>query len=657
MMKKLFIVPGFSLLLALGTFAQTPDATPTATATDEQAQKEKAALEKKALGLLDQLVADAASLKLPENRIRLQITTADLLWDRSEARARTLFTQAAESVTEMSRAAAAVEVNVNTDRRNGPPTRTSAQLRQELVMAIARHDAPMAYQVLATTRPLTSPVENPTGQIISADDTLEQALLARIALIDPKLALQNAEQFLEKDQYPRSLTSVLSQLQKKDKEAAEKLETKLVQRLQSTNMLANMDAGTLALTLLLGGPRPAPATTATTSDTPAPPVQRNSGQLLSESSYQDVMRTLVEAALRATPAAATQRGGNAGRARGPAVRGLTQQPQSDAELEQANARRLLNGVQALLPKIDQYLPERGQAVRQKMTEVGMNNNRGGFDMAQVALAMAKGDANSLETAASAAPPQLQNRIYQQAAMKALEEGNVDRAKSIADDHLEPNTRAMVTQAIDFRKMADKIETSRIEDIRLTLGGLSSDNQRIDLLLQLAAAAQKKNAKLSRQLLDEAQRLVSRPATSYQQMDAQIKVAHSLIALDPARAFQVLEPGIMQLNELLSAAAVLNGFELNVFREGELPLQANSGLGSMVNRYAQELAVLARTDFERAQTLVNRFQLSEPRIQARLAIAQGVLRPQLTQTADNSFGNNFGFGNAGGVFMPQIRIQQ
>jgi hypothetical protein len=378
--------------------------------------------------------------------------------------------------------------------------------------------------------------------------------------------------------------------------------------------------------------------------------------LLNESSYQDLMRTLVEAALRATPAATPQRGGNAARGRGPVVRGLTPQPQSSAELEQANARRLLNGVQALLPKIDQYLPERGQAVRQKMTEVGMNNNRGGSDMAQVALAMAKGDANSLETAAAAAPPQLQNRIYQQAAMKALEEGNVERAKSIADDHLEPNTRAMVTQAIDFRKMADKIETSRIEDIRLTLGGLSSDNQRIDLLLQLAAAAQKKNAKLSRQLLDEAQRLVSRPATSYQQMEAQLRVAHSLIALDPARSFQVLEPGIMQLNELLSAAAVLNGFELNVFREGELPLQANSGLGSMVNRYAQELAVLARTDFERAQTLVNRFQLSEPRIQARLAIAQGVLRPQLTQTADNSFGTNFGMGNFSGFFIPPIRQQ-
>jgi hypothetical protein len=242
---------------------------------------------------------------------------------------------------------------------------------------------------------------------------------------------------------------------------------------------------------------------------------------------------------------------------------------------------------------------------------------------------------------------MQNRIYQQAAMKALDEGDVTRAQAIADDHLEPNMRAVVSQAIEFRKITNKIENMSIDEVRTTLASLSSDNQRTDLLLQLAAAAQKKNTKLARQLLDEAQRLVSRPASSYQQMDAQIKVARGFTALDTARSFQVLEPGILQLNELLSAAAVLNGFEVNIFSEGELPMQPSSGLGYMVNRYAQEISLLAKTDFERAQTLANRFQLPEPRLQARLAIAQRVLRPEPTQTADNSFG--FGFGNFGGNF--------
>ncbi len=81
---------------------------------------------------------------------------------------------------------------------------------------------------------------------------------------------------------------------------------------------------------------------------------------------------------------------------------------------------------------------------------------------------------------------------------------------------------------------------------------------------------------------------------------------------------------MQLNELLAAASTLSGFEVNVFREGEMPLQGGNGLSAMVARYGQRLGALASKDFERAQTLANRFQLSEPRIVARLAIVRGLL---------------------------------
>jgi hypothetical protein len=494
------------------------------------------------------------------------------------------------------------------------------------------------------------------GEVVNPDENLEQMLLSRVAFSDPKLALQNAEQFLEKGEFPRSLSSVLSQLQEKDKEAATKLEDKLVQRLQSVNLATNLDAGNLAVGLLTPGPRPA-STNNDSATEGAPPAPKKSGQLLSESSYQDVMRAVIDAALRATPAPAGQRTANAGRGRARAmVVGAGQPPAvqsalTEAEVEQNNSRMLLNQMQSLLPKIDQYLPERAQAVRTKLAELGGNNAPRGFDMRQVQTAMQSGDAGNLEAIAAAAPPQLQNRIYQQAAMKALEEGNVDKARSIANDHLEPNTRATVSQAIDFRLMADKIETGRIEEVRQTVAGLSNDNQKIDLLLQLATAAQKKNPKLARPLLDEAQRLVSRPATNYQQMDAQLRVARGFATLDPTRSFQVLEPGILQLNELLAAAAVLNGFETNVFKDGELPLQASSGLGNMVNRYSQELAQLAKTDFERAQTLVNRFQLPEPRIQARLAIAQGVLRPQPQIT------NNFNFFGGGNFQTGPIRRVQ
>ena len=641
MIKIATVLFGLAIMFAPAARVTAQDSPTQQPATDEEQQKEKAVNEKKAFTLLEQVIAEAASLKLPENRIRMQIAAADLLWDRNEVRARSLFSQAADGVAELIRTADSKETD---QRRNFNQTRTPAQLRQDLVLAVARHNAPLAYQILASTRSIPPSADNSFGQ--NPEDALEQILLARVAAIDPKLALQNAEQLMDKGQYPRTLTSVLRQLQQKDKEAATKLEDKMVQRLQSENMLANIDAGNLAISLLSGGPRV--ASTSTDPATPAPSTtpspQRNTGKVLSESSYQDLMRTLIDAALKATPApAGTQRGGDSGRGRGPNAgrQAFAQTTLSDAEIEQNNARRLLSGVQSLLPKIDQYLPDRAQSVRSKVAEVGMSNNQRN-PVGQAMAALQQGNADTLMAAAPTAPAQLQPRIYQQAAFKALEEGNADRAREIATDHLDSNARAAVLQMIDFRQMADKVEASRIEDVRQTLAGLSSDSQRVDLLLQLSAAAEKKNAKLARQLLDEAQRLVNRPATSYQQMDAQIRVAHAFATLDPARSFQILEPGVMQLNELLSAAAVLSGFEVNVFMDGELPLQGGSALGSMVNRYAQEFAVLAKSDFERAQTLVGRFQLAEPRIQARLAIAQGLLRPQPAQPGDNNFNyRNFG----------------
>jgi len=93
--------------------------------------------------------------------------------------------------------------------------------------------------------------------------------------------------------------------------------------------------------------------------------------------------------------------------------------------------------------------------------------------------------------------------------------------------------------------------------------------------------------------------------------------------------------------LLQAASVLSGFEINMFRDGEMAIQGGNGLTSTVNRFGQELAVLARTDFERSETLAGRFQFAEPRIMTRLSIVQGLLglKP--------SGGPRVMFGNVGG----------
>lgn len=627
-MKKLIaltLAVAFSSFSASAVFAQD---LPTQTPAAEELEKQKAEREQNAYRLLEQVIDEAQSLRLTENRVRVQINGADMLWSQNQGRARSLFQMAADGVAELGRTQ-----TTTVERRGGRPEMPqnirSFQLRQELVLAAARHDAALAYQLLAATKPVTTTPSvadqrGPRAQLTS-EENLEQALLARIASLDPKLAAQNAEQLIDKGQFPRSLSEVINQLYRQDEAAAQKLAEKTVKRLQAANLLTSNDAGTLTQMLLAAGPRPAASNTNDSSR------QRTAsfGRLpvLEQSLYVDLLTTAVDAALKAQPAQNNQRGGPGNQRRVVTnIQGGTRAVggPTDAQIEQNNARRLLASLMMSLPLIDQHLPAKASQLRQKMTEMGMLNNTTQNFAQTMNSIQGNPTADALVQAAATAPRQMQSRLYQQAALKALEEGDTARARQIANDHLQNNARDVVMQRIDFREMTKKAEGARFDEIRQSVARLQTDSEKIDLLVQLARDAQDDNPKLAIQLLDEARQLTNRRATRYNDLEQQLKVANAYAAVDAARSFEVLEPGINQLNELIAAAAVLSGFEVNMFRDGEMALQGGNGLTNMVNRYGQALALLARSDFERSETLASRFQFTETRIMARMAIVQGLL---------------------------------
>ena len=96
MLKKItpFLLLLASAATAVAQTATSQTATPQQSPDPQQQQEEKAKLEKKAVALLEQVVADAQVLKLPENRIRVQIAAGDMLWDKNPGRARGLLTDA-----------------------------------------------------------------------------------------------------------------------------------------------------------------------------------------------------------------------------------------------------------------------------------------------------------------------------------------------------------------------------------------------------------------------------------------------------------------------------------------------------------------------------------------------------------------------------------
>jgi hypothetical protein len=633
-MNKLSVM---TLAIGLFCFSHAPvlaQEQPTQEQSAEELDKEKAERFKNAYRLLDQVIDEAQSLRLTENRVRVQIIAGDVLWDQNQGRARSLFSMAAEGIAEIGRAQAAATTNRRAEatgggfgfaiQGNAGPVRNfrGFQLRQELILTVARHDATLAYQLLAVTKPPAGLQNEQRGprQLVNTEDSLEQALLARVAALDPKLALQNAEQMMEKGQFPRTLPEVINQLYLQDPEAAAKLAEKTVKKIQATNVLTNQEANMLAQILIAVGPRQ-PAGNSTSTNATPPTSAR--GPALEQPAYVELLSTMVDAALRVTASAQTNQRGAVSQRRAagaPVNRQNSQQPQTEAQIEQTNARILLGNLQLRMPLIEQYLPSKAGLLRQKFTEVGMNNE------SRVVLSGLRENPNAdtLVQAAATAPPQMQPRLYQQAALKALEEGDIDRARQIATDHLQDRARDSVMQRVNLQEVAKKTEGARFEEIRQTVARLGTDREKVDLLIRAAGDAQKSDQKLALQLLDEARQITNRRASSYEHFDQQLRVANAYATVDPARSFEVLEPGITQLNELLSAAAVLSGFEVSMFRDGEMTLAEGNGLTSYVNRFGQELAVLARKDFERSETLAGRFQFLEPRIMTRLSIVRGLL---------------------------------
>src|SRR6185503_11072231 len=430
-MKKALILTltlAFCFLSASPLIAQDQ---PTEQPSAEELEKQKAEREKNAYRLLDQVIDEAQSLRLVENRVRIQINAADMLWGQNQGRARSLFASAAEGIAELIRTQPA-----NNNRRNqvmpdgtsfavfqgGPQNMRTYQLRQELVLTAARHDAALAYQLLAATKPPantqpTADARGPRPQM-NSDESLEQTLLGRIAALDPKLAAQNAEQMMDKGQFPMTIPEVINQLYKQDADAAEKLGDKTVKRIQAANILARTETGGLVQALLRVGPRPA----SESKDSSGPAAVPGWTPVLGQSAYVDLLSTVVEAALKATPNTQNnQRGSglvNARRA-GPGVAPPAPQPLTDAQMEQINARRLLAGLQQTLPMVDQYLPSKAPLVRQKMSELGLSNVSS-MNLAQTFSGLqGNATADALVQAAAAVPQQLQPRLYQQAAYKAL----------------------------------------------------------------------------------------------------------------------------------------------------------------------------------------------------------------------------------------------
>ncbi|MEK6280027.1 MAG: hypothetical protein AABN95_06700 [Acidobacteriota bacterium] len=549
------------LLLVFSTFAFSQQLIKPASEKEQEAERQ-------AFEMLDSIAESIPGLLSSDNRIHLTAAVAEMLWSKDEKRARSLF----ESLTkEVSTVMASLDP---TEQRSLNAIGVIQQHRREIVERIARRDPEMSLAFLRGTRP-------PAGMTSQNNDYLSEAnlelyLVGLIAQKDPEQALQMARASLRRG-VTYSLVSVLFNIASKNPDAARTLHVEIVDKLKSADLINNNDLANSAWNLL-GAFQPPQA---------------------NEDAHRSLVELLASAVLSVKP---NVHSGN------------------------SVIHNFSNQVPAQMAQFQKYAPARVNALKQWSQQTKRTMDPGSRMYQELNEVTQKGTLEDILALAGKYGPEHHLQIYQQAANKASSSGDPNRARQIIMEFVPdgPQRRQMLEQ-LDNQLFWSSVTENKVAEARQALDRIKSVEQRFQLLLGLATnLINRGEKKQATSLLSEATALLDTMPGNSSKVTAQLQLAQCYSSLDSQQSVAILQSVIALANQLVAAAAVLDGFENSYLKEGEWMKRGYTNLGSMVNNIQQNLGTLARVDAEGARSLSNQLERPEIRLMAQLEIVRSML---------------------------------
>lgn len=527
-------------------------------------EKETFARHQAALTLLDQVLAGSKNLSLPQNRIAIASDAFPILWTRNESQARTLVTQ---MIGDFAQAASRQQENPDLNARQ-----LQHQQWQIVLRIIAQADPELALSFMNATHAF---VQTGSPEQQEAEErNLRLELATQVAAHNPRNALLLAEKDLQAPgELPPELINLLSQISAKDPEAGAQLLQKIVARVRTS--LSPDGNFNFALNLLNSQANSLPDN--------APP--------------SDTLKSLADAV-------------------------------ASAALSPDFPTNFLPMLQGSQSTFEQLAPGSAQALQQKVEEVTRafsppeQNSWNQFQQAQ-----ATGDPNQILAAAEQASPEVRPNMVQQAAWQFASNGDLQRARQIAENLPDPFQREQILQQAVRQSAWNAANQGEFSAARQLAQEITPDEDRATTLAQFASsAAAAKQPALAQEMLEEAGGLLANRAAGAPAFAAQLQVAQAFAHVKPARAVPLLERSASQLEQVLSAALAIDAFlpYAHSFDSGELILNNSFLCNSLIRPYADATAELARYDLPTARILADRLSLPEARLFAELSLARTAL---------------------------------
>lgn len=598
MINKNLIALLLSILLFGQSFAQT------VAVTEPNKMEVSAALQEKAAGLLNDLARESEQFALPKNRVVARVAVGSLLWERDEKQARGMFQSAiAELINLLSQIQPPEEEATEKESSDRYTLIFDLRnMRTNLVTALAPRDPALALELLRT---LTNDYVD--GADYKAENqALEMSLAAEIARKDPKQAYELAKKGLEEGLSYNFFTT-LEDLYKKDADLGAKLARELSGKITSRDTKIN-----------------SPYDTEANAANP-PPTGQTSTFTIGTWDVQSFLTLLKKLHRQAGKDKTT-----------PLLTEAEQKELVGILTQKYVAQPYISAyeVAPLMPEINKYFPAQAQLIRRK---IGQENQGELNNMVRTQVFESEIEgrtAEEIQRVIVTKPAAERDELYWKAAEKAYNDGEVAKAREFYSkiktkkeyDYLGDSINADLPFA-----MAEKGDPGQIRE---ALGKVKTPEERIQILTvaahSLAAGGDKRAAGA---LIEEARTLYTGKTKHRKNLESLLGLARAYAVYDAEQGFNLLESNMTFVNDLISAAVLLEEFnESGAVESEELLLErtldesyrlVKNGVGLIID--------LSAADFDRTANLADKFSRPEARFVVRLRIAQALLEPNALET--------------------------
>jgi hypothetical protein len=586
----------------------------------EKAQKEleqRQELERKTFALLDEIIAGAWGLKLPENRSFVQASAADLLWKHDEKRARTLFWDALSSLglrTDTSEDA--TKKDANDSKAKSAQTRNQSKekaqkeyfeafsMRRNFLIRVARRDPQLALDMLRATHQPPLDLKDPNFRLPD-DSDLEQEIANQAAERDPKKALQIARESLAKG-LTFQLLSLLNSLKQQNEDLATEFAGDIIEKIHTVDLSTEPDAFWIGTYLLQA------------SRTPKSDGEKAENENFPTASWHplklsdDQRRELVELL-------------------------------ADAASSASAHPNLAGGLSEIMPEIQLFAPERVANIRAKMAQIKSTLNKEQEDWKTYESLYRTATPEQMIHAANALSEEQRRSLYREAVSLAVTRNRADALRETINTEIADETqRKALNDSLDAEEIASAVYQGKVEELQKLLPTIRLREQRALAMAELAMMLDKKGRhEEAVKLLQDARPLIKIDFNSDTQSRAFLAVLMAYALIDPPQAFTMAEPIIDRANDNISKLLLFDKIvHSGAVKNGEIVMQdPGVPLDFALIKYGRGAVALANADFNRTKALADRFQRTELKVMARLLIVQSILRsldsPEKPEAPTNS----------------------